>query len=121
MCAIAEEPPPHPAPAQTGASTLIIQEGLSSSSQSEASSRHDSAEGTRAKILHLWFARKAALDAADPVEAQARVEELRAYMQDEGITADRTIARGFAYGRFDIRSCDRVEFLDECHAVTRPA
>lgn len=82
-------------------STLIIQEGLSASRGIDAPSRHDSAEGTRAKILHLWFSRKAALDAADPVEAEARVEELRAYMLQEGITADRTVARGFAYEGYE--------------------
>jgi len=35
------------------------------------------------------------------VEAQARVEELRAYMAQEGITADRSIARGFAYEGYE--------------------
>jgi tetratricopeptide (TPR) repeat protein len=35
------------------------------------------------------------------VTAQARVEELRAYMHQEGITADRSIARGFAYEGYE--------------------
>ena len=56
---------------------------------------------TQSTILHLWFARKAALDSSDTVTAQARVEELRAYMQQEGITADRSIARGFAYEGYE--------------------
>ncbi len=33
--------------------------------------------------------------------AQARVEELRAYMEQEGINADRNIARGFAYEGYE--------------------
>lgn len=56
---------------------------------------------TQSTILHLWFARKAALDSSDTVTAQARVEELRAYMKQEGITADRSIARGFAYEGYE--------------------
>jgi tetratricopeptide (TPR) repeat protein len=102
--ASAQEPAPPAAPAQStppNPSTLIIEEGLSSAPGSTGQSRHESADGIRSKILHLWFARKAALDASDTVSAQARVEELRAYMVQEGITADRTVARGFAYEGYE--------------------
>ena len=64
-------------------------------------SRHQSAEGIRDTIRHLWFARKAALDVSDSVQAQARVEELRTFMSQEGITADRSTARGFAYEGYE--------------------
>ncbi|HET9481540.1 MAG TPA: tetratricopeptide repeat protein [Candidatus Polarisedimenticolia bacterium] len=49
----------------------------------------------------MWFARKAALEESDTVAASARVEEMRAYMRQEGITADRGIARGFAYEGYE--------------------
>ena len=42
-----------------------------------------------------------ALENSDTVEADARVEELRAYMLQEGITADRMVARGFAYEGYE--------------------
>ena len=88
-------------PPEGPASTLIIEEGLSGPADPQGLARHASAEGIRARILHLWFARKAALDASDPVEATARVEELRAYMHQEGITADRMVSRGFAYEGYE--------------------
>jgi Flp pilus assembly protein TadD len=93
----AQDPPP----ADSEPPTVVIQEGISAAEGSAAQSRHDSAEGIRAKVLHLWFARKAALETSDTVTAEARVEELRAYMQQEGITADRMIARGFAYEGYE--------------------
>ncbi len=55
----------------------------------------------RATIHALWFARKAVLESGDSVLAQARAEELRAYMQQEGIAADREVARGFAYEGYE--------------------
>jgi Flp pilus assembly protein TadD len=61
----------------------------------------DSAESIRARVLQLWFARKEALEASDTVLAAGRVEELRAYLAQEGITADRDIARGFAYEGYE--------------------
>ena len=84
-----------------GKSTLIIEQGLSGDTSPTGASRHESAEGIRARILHLWFARKAALEASDPIEASAHVVELRAYMKQEGITADRTVSRGFAYEGYE--------------------
>jgi tetratricopeptide (TPR) repeat protein len=59
------------------------------------------AESIRSRIHELWFARKEALEASDTVQASARVEELRAYLAHEGITADRDIARGFAYEGYE--------------------
>ncbi|HKY31769.1 MAG TPA: tetratricopeptide repeat protein, partial [Candidatus Polarisedimenticolia bacterium] len=61
----------------------------------------DSAADIQAKIHTLWFERKLALESSDTVLAQARVEELRAYMGQEGITADRDVARGFAYEGYE--------------------
>ena len=82
-------------------STVIIQDGISASGSAGGGTRRDTADGVKAKILHLWFARKAALENSDTVEADARVEELRAYMMQEGITADRMVARGFAYEGYE--------------------
>ena len=61
----------------------------------------DSADMIRARVLQLWFARKEALESSNAVLAAARVEELRAYLAQEGITADRDIARGFAYEGYE--------------------
>ncbi|MGH9867623.1 MAG: tetratricopeptide repeat protein [Candidatus Polarisedimenticolia bacterium] len=58
-------------------------------------------EEIRARIHQLWFARKEAMEASDNVLAQTRVEELRAYLLQEGITADREVARGFAYEGYE--------------------
>lgn len=63
--------------------------------------RHESAQGIQETIRHLWFARKVALEASDLLGAQGRVEELRAFMRQEGITADRSISRGFAYEGYE--------------------
>src|SRR5262245_56993405 len=98
VSSLAQEPE---APVKTRPSTVIIQEGISSQGGADAATHHDSADGVRAKILHLWFARKVALENGDTVEADARVEELRAYMLQEGITADRMVARGFAYEGYE--------------------
>jgi len=59
------------------------------------------ADEIRARILRLWFERKGALDAGDPVTASGRAEEMRAYMLQAGVTADRGVARGFAYEGYE--------------------
>ena len=74
----------------------------SSSPQGETPrAAHNSVVQVQATIHELWFERKRALEHSDPVGAQAKVEELRAYMIQEGITADRAVARGFAYEGYE--------------------
>jgi tetratricopeptide (TPR) repeat protein len=83
-------------------STIVVLPGDNPADSSRTLvTRHGSEAGIRGTMLHLWFARKAALEIPDVVEAQARVEELRVYMGQEGISADRAIARGFAYEGYE--------------------
>lgn len=79
---------------------MIILPGTVPAEEAPAAQR-DSAEGIRSHIHALWFARKEALDRSDTVGAQARVEELKAYLSHQGITADEELARGLAYEGYE--------------------